>query len=77
MLTSGALDYETTASYTVSVTATDPDGLSASVAVTITVTDVEEITRPENVKAEAQPEPPAASCRPRARWTTKAPHPIR
>ena len=38
--TSGALDYESQSSYTVTVTATDDGGLSASVEVTITVTDV-------------------------------------
>ena len=38
--TSGALDYESTSSYTVTVTATDGGGLTASIAVTITVDDV-------------------------------------
>ena len=38
--TKGALDYEGTSSYSVTVTATDGGGLSASIAVTITVTDV-------------------------------------
>ncbi len=36
------LDYETKKTYMVTVTATDPDGLSASIDVTITVTDVNE-----------------------------------
>ena len=40
--TSAALDYESKDMYSVTVTATDPDGLSDSVAVTITVTDVDE-----------------------------------
>ncbi len=38
--TKGALDYEGTSSYSVTVTATDGGGLSASIGVTITVTDV-------------------------------------
>ena len=38
--TSGALDYEGTSSYTVTVTATDGGGLTASIAVTVTVDDV-------------------------------------
>ena len=37
------LDYETKASYMVTVTATDPAGDSDSIAVTITVTDVVEL----------------------------------
>ena len=40
--TKAALDYETKQSYTVTVTATDPGGLSATVTVTIEVTDVNE-----------------------------------
>ena len=40
--TKAKLDYETKKSYMVTVTATDPNGLSASVDVTITVTDVDE-----------------------------------
>ena len=40
--TKAALDYETKKSYMVTVTATDPDGLSASIDVTITVTNVDE-----------------------------------
>ena len=43
--TSAALDYEavpTKTSYSMTVTATDPDGLSATISVTITVTDVDE-----------------------------------
>jgi hypothetical protein len=46
LLTKGALDYETDDSYSVTVTATDPGGLSDSAAVTITVRDVEENTPP-------------------------------
>ena len=42
LMTLAALDYETKASYSVTVTATDPDGLSDSIDVTITVTDVDE-----------------------------------
>ncbi len=42
LLTGGALDYETTDSYQVTVTATDTSGLTASIAVTITVTNVNE-----------------------------------
>ena len=40
--TKDALDYETKSSYTVTVTAADPAGLSDSATVTITVTDVDE-----------------------------------
>ena len=40
--TKDALDYETKSSYTVTVTATDPAGLSDSATATITVTDVDE-----------------------------------
>ena len=40
--TKAKLDYETKKSYMVTVTATDPDGLSASIDVTIMVTDVDE-----------------------------------
>ena len=36
-----ALDYETEASYTVDVTATDPSGASATITVTVMVTDVD------------------------------------
>ena len=56
------LDYETKKTYKVTVTATDPDGLSASIDVTITVTDMDEapdidgddVTKdyPENGKAQ-------------------------
>ena len=42
LMTSAALDYETTTSYTVMVTATDGDGESETVTVAITVTDVNE-----------------------------------
>ena len=52
--TSGALDYESTDSYTVTVTATDGGGLAASIAVTIKVDDVDETPRPGNVQAELQ-----------------------
>ncbi len=38
----GALDYETTASYPLTVTASDPAGATATAAVTVTVTDVDE-----------------------------------
>jgi hypothetical protein len=40
--TRGALDHESDDAYTVTVTATDPGGLSSRVTVTITVTDVNE-----------------------------------
>ena len=52
--TSGALDYESTDSYTVTVTATDGGGLSASIDVTIKVDDIEEASQPGNVQAELQ-----------------------
>ncbi len=52
--TSGALDYESTDSYTVTVTATDGGGLSASIDVTIKVDDMEETGRPGNVQAALQ-----------------------
>ena len=42
LMTMAALDFETKASYSVDVTATDPSGLSATVMVTINVTDVNE-----------------------------------
>ncbi len=42
LMTKAALDYETKASYSVTVTATDPSGASAAKDVTITVTDVDE-----------------------------------
>ena len=45
--TKAALDYETKATYSVTVTATDEAGLSDSVDVTITVTDVDENVAPE------------------------------
>ena len=44
LTTYAALDYETKMSYMVTVTATDPDGLSDSIDVTIMVTDVEDET---------------------------------
>ena len=40
--TSGTLDFETTTSYTLTLTAADPGGLSDSVTVTVTVTNVNE-----------------------------------
>ena len=52
--TSGALDYESTDSYTVTVTATDGGGLSTSIDVTIKVDDIEETGRPGNVQAALQ-----------------------
>ena len=42
LMTLAALDYETKATYSVTVTASDPGGLSDSIDVTITVTDVDE-----------------------------------
>ncbi len=42
LVTAGALDYETLASYTVDVTATDPAGAQDTVTVTISVTNVDE-----------------------------------
>ena len=42
LLTVGPLDYETQASYTVDVTATDPSGATDKVTVTISVTNMEE-----------------------------------
>ena len=47
LMTLAALDYETKASYSVTVTARDPDGLSDSIDVTITVTDVDDNVAPE------------------------------
>ena len=46
LMTKAALDYETKASYEVTVTATDPEGASDMITVTIMVTDVvnEEMT---------------------------------
>ncbi len=44
--TSSALDYETKSSYSVIVTATDPDGLSDIINVTISITDVNEVVAP-------------------------------
>ena len=43
LMTLAALDYETKATYSVTVTASDSGGLSASIDVTITVTDVDEM----------------------------------
>jgi hypothetical protein len=51
--TAGKLDYETQATYNVTVAAADDDGLSAAVPVTITVTDVYE-PQPVNVRASAR-----------------------
>ena len=45
-MTLAALDYETKASYAVTVTATDAAGLSDAISVTITVTDVAEVADP-------------------------------
>ena len=45
MTTLEALDYETKATYSVTVTASDSGGLSDSIDVTITVTDVVEARR--------------------------------
>ena len=42
LMTSAALDYETRATYTVTVRATDPDGESDAISVTVTVTNVDE-----------------------------------
>ena len=42
LMTMAALDYETKSSYMVTVTATDPDGLTGSIAVAINVTNVDE-----------------------------------
>ena len=42
-MTKEVLDYETKATYSVTVTASDSGGLSDSIAVTVTVTDVDEI----------------------------------
>ena len=52
--TSGALDYESTDSYALTVTATDGGGLTASIDVTIKVDDIEETGRPGNVQAALQ-----------------------
>ena len=43
LMTQAALDYETKATYSVTVTASDSGGLSDSIDVTITVTNVEEV----------------------------------
>ena len=45
LMTLAALDYETKDSYSVTVTASDPGGLSDSIDVTITVTNVDEMGR--------------------------------
>ena len=52
--TSGALDYESTDSYALTVTATDGGGLTTSIDVTIKVDDIEETGRPGNVQAALQ-----------------------
>ena len=44
-MTLAALDYETKASYSVTVTATDPDSAATSIDVTITVTNEDEMGR--------------------------------
>ena len=46
LMTKAALDYETKATYSVTVTASGPGGLSDSIDVTITVTDVDEDVAP-------------------------------
>ena len=46
LMTKAALDYETKATYSVTVTASDSGGLSDSIDVTITVTDVDEDVAP-------------------------------
>ena len=46
ILTSSALDHEANSTYSVTVTAQTPQGVSATVTVTITVTDVEEPPEP-------------------------------
>ena len=46
LMTLAALDYETKATYSVTVTASDSGGLSDSIDVTITVTDVDEDVAP-------------------------------
>ena len=43
LMTKAALDYETKATYSVMVTATDPDSASDMITVTITVTNVDEM----------------------------------
>ena len=45
-MTLAALDYETKATYSVMVTASDSGGLSDSIDVTVTVTDVDEDVAP-------------------------------
>ena len=52
MTTLEALDYETKATYYVTVTASDSGGLSDSIDVTITVTDVDENVAPEFADSE-------------------------
>ena len=52
LMTLAALDYETKASYSVTVTASDSGGLSDSIDVTITVTDVDENVAPEFADSE-------------------------
>ena len=47
LMTKAALDYETRDSYTVTVTATDEEGLSDAITVTIDVTDVDDNLPPE------------------------------
>ena len=51
LMTLTALDYETKASYSVTVTASDSGGLSDSIDVTITVTAVDEGVAPEFASA--------------------------
>ena len=52
LMTLAALDYETKATYSVTVTASDSGGLSDSIDVTITVTDVVENVAPEFADSE-------------------------
>ena len=52
LMTLAALDYETKATYSVTVTASDSGGLSDSIDVTITVTDVDENVAPEFADSE-------------------------
>ena len=53
LMTLAALDYETKVTYSVMVTATDPDSTSDMITVTITVTNVDEMGRGDPVRAGA------------------------
>ena len=74
--TSGALDYESQDSYTVTVTATDGGGLSASIDVTITVTDVADTPPGQPDTPPGQPDTPeiinVAETSFRVTWTAPA-----